>query len=162
VSRCLKIRAAPERTPGGAYGYHGRIEAVLTNYALNEQELAVVREEIERNALSEVIGAVAGDAVGALNAIVEEIECLVAGLAKKEQERDDPNLFTVLFDFRKEKATKAADIERDSTSSSPPAIRGDSDIEQVILTQATLEACRRWRGLWSGTVRAERLSYITS
>jgi hypothetical protein len=38
----LNIRAAPERTPGGAYGYRGRIEVILTSYALNEQELAVV------------------------------------------------------------------------------------------------------------------------
>ena len=56
-----------ERTAGGAYGYRGRIEAVLTSYALNEQELAVVRGEVERDELREVIGAVAGDAAGALS-----------------------------------------------------------------------------------------------
>ena len=38
---------------------------VLTSYALNEQELAVVRGEIERDALREVIGVVAGGAAGA-------------------------------------------------------------------------------------------------
>jgi hypothetical protein len=58
----LMIRAAPERTAGGAYGYRGGIELVLTGYALNELELAVVRGEIERDvlverdALREVVG----------------------------------------------------------------------------------------------------------
>ena len=82
----LKIRTAPEQTAGGAYGYRCRIEVILTSYAVNEQELAVVREEIERGAFREVIGAVAGNAAEALREIVEQIEGLASAPPKEEQE----------------------------------------------------------------------------
>jgi hypothetical protein len=139
----LKIRAAPERTPGGAYGYRGRIEVVLTSYTLNEQELAVVREEMERDELREVIGVVAGDAAGALSEIVEEVEGLIPGPPKEEEKPDDPNPFTALFDFGKAKATNAAERERDSTNPFPRAIQEDSEMEKALRSQAILEARRR-------------------
>jgi hypothetical protein len=47
---------------------------MLTSYALNEQELAVVRGEIEMDVLLDVIGVVAGNAAGALSDIVGQIE----------------------------------------------------------------------------------------
>jgi hypothetical protein len=139
----LKIRGAPERTPGVAYGHRGRIELVLTSYALNEEELAVVRGGVGRDALREVIGVVDGNAAGALSEIVEEIKGLVPGPPKAEQEPEDTNPFTALLDFRKPEATSAADRERDSTNPCPQPIRGDSDIEKVIRSQAILEARRR-------------------
>jgi hypothetical protein len=116
---------------------------VLTSYTLNEQELAVVRGEIERDELREVIGVVAGDAAGALNEIVEEVERLIPEPPKEKQEPENPNPFTALFDFKREKATNAADGERDSTTSFLQAIRGDSEIEKVVRSQAILEARRR-------------------
>ncbi|HEY6184507.1 MAG TPA: hypothetical protein VIW67_19840 [Terriglobales bacterium] len=139
----LKIRAAPERTPGGAYVYRGRIEVVLTSYALNEQEIAVVREEVERDDLIEVIGAVAGNAVGTLSEIVDELEGLIPGPSKGELKREDTNPFTALFAFREAKATSAADTKRDSKNPWPRPIRADSEIEKAIRSQAILEA-RRW------------------
>ena len=73
--------------------HRGRIEVVLTSYALNEQELAVVRGEVERDALREILDAVAGNAAGALSEIVKAIEGLVPGPPKEEQEPEDTNSF---------------------------------------------------------------------
>jgi hypothetical protein len=139
----LKIRAAPERSAGGAYGYRGRFELTLTSYALNPEELAVLRQELERDDLREVIGAVAGNAAGALSEIVEEIEGLVPEAAKEGQKPDDPNPFTALFDFKKSNPTRAPGSETISINASPRPIRSDSDIERVIRSQAILDARRR-------------------
>jgi len=139
----LKIRAAPERTPGGAYGYRGRFELAVTSYALTEEELAVLRQEVERDDLREVIGAVAGKAAGALSEIVEQIENLVPQPPKEELEPDDPNPFTALFDFKKSNTPRDPDSGTISISASPRPIRSDSDIEKVIRSQAILDARRR-------------------
>jgi hypothetical protein len=68
---------------------------------------------MERDALREVIDAVAGDAAGALSEIVEGIEGLIEGPPKEEQTPDDPDPFMALFDFRRVKAANAMDEEQD-------------------------------------------------
>ena len=57
----LKFRAAPERTAGGAYGYRGRFELTLTSYALNADELAALRRELDRDNLDTTLRALGGD-----------------------------------------------------------------------------------------------------
>jgi hypothetical protein len=78
----LKIHAALERTPSRACAWRGRTVVVLTSYAPNEQELAIVREEIERDALREVIGVVAGSAAEALSEIVEKSRAWLEGMGR--------------------------------------------------------------------------------
>src|ERR1043166_3442970 len=51
----FKLRAAPERTSPGAYGYRGRVELILTSYALSDDELAVLRRELDRDNVAEVL-----------------------------------------------------------------------------------------------------------
>ena len=68
----FKFRAAPERTAGGAYGYRGRFELTLTSYALNADELAALRRELDRDNLDTTLRALGGDsgkAIGSLGGI---------------------------------------------------------------------------------------------
>ena len=138
----LKFRAAPERTAGGAYGYRGRFELTMTSYALNADELAALRRELDRDNLDTTLRALGGDSGKVIAELVKQVETLVAGPVKeKVLEPDDPNPFTSLFAFKKTFGDKNKGIETGGETLEPPV--RDSEIEQVIRSQAILDARRR-------------------
>ena len=138
----IKFRAAPERTAGGAYGYRGRFELTLTSYAMNGDELAALRRELDRDNLDTTLRALGGDSGKAIAELVQQVESLVAGPVKeKEPEPDDPNPFTSLFAFKETFWSENKKIETGDESLKPMV--GDSEIEKVIRSQAILDARRR-------------------
>ncbi len=144
----FKFRAAPERTAGGAYGYRGRFELTLTSYALNADELAALRRELDRDNLDTTLRALGGDSGKAIAELVKQVETLVAGPVKeKEPEPDDPNPFTSLFAFKKTFGGESKKIE--TGGETPEPVIRDSEIEQVIRSQAILDARRRCLQLYN-------------
>ncbi len=139
----MKLRAAPERTSPGAYGYRGRFELATTSYALNEDELAVLKQEIDRDNLGEVLGAVSGRKGMALNELVRQIEALVAEPSKQDSKPDDPNPFTSLFAFKGAFGDEEKASGGETREAGVNEIRRDSDFERVIRSQTILEARRR-------------------
>ncbi len=144
----FKFRAAPERTAGGAYGYRGRFELTLTSYALNADELAALRRELDRDNLDTTLRALGGDSGKAITELIKQVETLVAGPVKeKEPEPDDPNPFTSLFAFKKTFGGESKKIE--TGGETPEPVIRDSEIEQVIRSQAILDARRRCLQLYN-------------
>jgi hypothetical protein len=144
----LKFRAAPERTAGGAYGYRGRFELTLTSYALNADELAALHRELDRDNLDTTMRALVGDGGNAITELIKQVETLVAGPVKeKEPEPDDPNPFTSLFAFKEIFGGGNKKIETGDETIKP--VVGDSEIEQVIRSQAILDARRRCLQLYN-------------
>ena len=144
----LKFRAAPERTAGGAYGYRGRFELTLTSYALNAGELAALRRELNRDNLDTTMRALGSESGKFITELVQHVETLVAGPVKeKEPEPDDPNPFTSLFAFKKTFGSENQKIEARGETVEP--IVRDSEIEQVIRSQAILDARRRCLQLYN-------------
>ena len=99
-----------------------------------------------------------GIAVESRWSCVEEIEGLVPKPPKEEQEPDDLNPFTALFDFKKDKTTNAGDGERNSTNSLAWATRADSDVEKAIRSQANLDARRRCLGFYERCKQALKMT----
>jgi len=144
----LKFRAAPERTAGGAYGYRGRFELTLTSYALNGDELAALRRELDRDNLDTTMRALGGDSGKVIAELVQHVETLVAGpVNQKEPEPDDPNPFTSLFAFNETFRGKNRKIETGGETIEP--VVRDSEIERVIRSQAILDARRRCLQLYN-------------
>jgi len=144
----LKFRAAPEWTAGGAYGCRGRFELTLTSYALNADELVALRRELDRDNLDMTMRALGGDNGNAIAELVKQVETLVAGPeTEKEPEPDDPNPFTSLFAFKKTFGDENKKIETGGETIKPMV--GDSEIEQVIRSQAILDARRRCLQLYN-------------
>ena len=139
----LRIRAAPERTSGGGYTYRGRVEVVATSYALNQDELALLRREVEYDDFREVIGAVVENAQGTLSDIIGKIETLLSPEVAGVQEPDDSNPFSALFDFGATfgKGKPQSSAHRPALAGKP--IPADSDFEAVIRSQAILDARKR-------------------
>lgn len=120
-------------------GYRGRFELTLTSYALNADELAALRRELDRDNLDTTMKALGGDSGKAIAELVRQVETLVAGPVKeKEPEPVDPNPFTSLFAFKKTFKGENKEIKTDSENIQP-----DSEIEKVIRSQASLDSRRR-------------------
>jgi hypothetical protein len=144
----FKFRAAPERTAGGAYGYRGRFELTMTSYALNAGELLALRRELDRDNLDTTMQALGGDTGNVIAELVKQVETLVAEPVKEtEPEPDDPNPFTSLFAFKQTFGSEKQKIE--SNGETLEAVVPDSEIEQVIRSQAILDARRRCLRLYN-------------
>lgn len=144
----LKFRAAPERTAGGAYGYRGRFELTLTSYALNGDELAALRRGLDQDNFDTTMRALGGDGGRAIAELVKQVEALMTGPVKeKEPEPDDPNPFTSLFAFKETFGRQNKEIK--TVGGTIEQVVGDSEIEQVIRSQAILDARRRCLQLYN-------------
>jgi hypothetical protein len=139
----LRIRAAPERTAGGGYTYRGRVEVVATSYALNQDELSLLRREVEYDDFREVIGAVVENAQGTLSDIISKIETLLSPEVAEVQEPDDPNPFSALFDFGATFGKGKSEASAHGPALAGKPIPADSDFEAVIRSQAILDARKR-------------------
>lgn len=100
----IKFRAIPERTKSGAYAYRGRAELRFTSYALNEDELTILRRELNRSEWGEVLGMLETNLSGSLKALLNDLDELLVEpkevhLTPKSEKSPDPNPFTALFDF---------------------------------------------------------------
>jgi hypothetical protein len=139
----FRLRVAPERTSPGSYGYRGRFELTLTSYALNHEEIMVLRREFDRENLGEVTATVGGKAGEALQRILNEMEGVTARAAKTEAKPDDPNPFLALLGLANNQPEPEG--ERGTGSDQPAwwSVNADSDIEAVIRSQAILDARRR-------------------
>ena len=139
----LRLCAAPERTSPGAYGYRGRFELTLTSYALNQEELTVLRQEIDRENLGELVRTVAGNSTGTLNEIMKQVETLLPERVKAEAKPDDPNPFLALFGLEDRGPEREKDHGNLSATVPWWSVTPDTDVEAVIRSQAVLDA-RRW------------------
>jgi hypothetical protein len=147
----IKFRAIPERTKIGAYAYRGRAELRFTSYALNEDELTVIRRELQRSEWGEVLGMMETNLSGNLNALLNDLDELLVEPKQEHTATDksesfaETNPFTALFDFsewfsRKETNTEAELIE---------PIKPDTEAEAVIRSVNLLEARQRCLEIYS-------------
>ncbi len=150
----LGIRAAPERTSPGAYNYRGRFELTLTSYALNADELVLLRRELDRDDLNQVIQSVGEASAQTLTELTQAIEGLIPKPKLSEPAATDPNPFLALFDF----SDWFGVGEVGDTSKEVLSLRTDSDIETVIRSQALLDARRRCLEFYTRCKQALRMS----
>ena len=110
--------------------------------------IAGLRRELDRDNLDTTLRAVGGDSGKAITELVKQVETFVAGpVTEKEPEPDDPNPFTSLFGFKETLCGKRKKIETDGETLGP--VVSDSEIEQVIRSQAILDARRRCLQLYN-------------
>lgn len=135
----LKFRGIPQKV-GQHYAFGGRADVTFTSYALNEQELKVFREQLEKDDINDVMDLIEGATTESLAQLQNDIdEFLEEGGKKKEKEKhkknqNDTNPFTSLFDF-----FKFTGREKKEWITSEP-IPSDNGYEKVIRSQAIIEA----------------------
>lgn len=139
----FKFRSVPERADQrGGYGYRGRAEITFTSYALNEDEIKVLKEQVEKDDLGDIYQLIEGATTESLAELQNDIdEFLNDKPSEKKQEKSpqDVNPFTALFSFLSPK-------KEEKSSEKSKQIKKDTDVERVIRSQVAIEArtkCRK-------------------
>lgn len=142
----LRFRAVPERTTAGSYAYRGRAELTFTSYALNDDELAVLRREMERNEFGELFSMLEQKTPDTVHRLLSDLGELFRGNFQPKEAKpatEDVNPFSTLFsigEWFKSSPEKTNDIHE--------PIQLDSDVEQVLRSVTLLEARSACRELY--------------
>jgi hypothetical protein len=131
----IKFRSVPERaTQQGGYGFRGRVEITFTSFALNSDELSILKEEIEKDDFGDMYDAITGATDRSLDEIRWDIEELTGESVNevKKEESEDVNPIGSLFSF----------LRKSKKSDSKGGIVKDNEYEKVIRSQAILGS--RW------------------
>lgn len=143
----FRFRSVPDRSDQkGGYSFRGKVDIIFTSFALNEDELAVLKEEVKKDDFGDVFSMIEGATTESLAELRKDIDEFLNDAeeikwadSKKEESNgndEDINPFSALFAFpnkEKEKVLKGT-------------IAKDSFWEQIIRSQAILQArfnCRK-------------------
>lgn len=151
----INFRGIPERLKQGGYLYRGRTELRITSLALNEDEVRVLRELVERDNLGDLLRAVTEETDAELERLQAELNRVLEGKeasAPTPAVADDPNPFTALFSFFRSSP-------RPEPTSGAGDLQPDSDIEQVFRNQAILRAHRLGRTLYDRIKAAKGMAF---
>lgn len=128
----FRYRSVPERMQQGGYGYRGRIEMEFTSYAMNDDELNVLRRELEKDDLGDLMGLVQGATDESLGKIQVDLDEFLEDKKPEDKEKkksEDVNPFSALFSIFKSP-------KKDEKSKED--IPKDSNYEKVIRSQALI------------------------
>lgn len=135
------FRSAPDRADQrGGYGYRGKAEVVFTSFAMNEDELKLLKKKVEEDDFGDVYKMITGATEESLGQLQGDIEELLGEKDPNKEEGkkkgEDANPFSALFSFfKKEEKKKSGDLEKDG-------IPKDTEYEKVLRSQALLGS--RW------------------
>ena len=158
----LKFRSVPDRNDQrGGYQFRGRVDLVFTSYALNEDELVVLKDQVDRDDLKDLFGLMEGATDESLAKIEVDIDDLLEGKSPEQQEKEkqeaqelkdqqekDTNPFTALFTPFKRKKSSGEDFSPDQP------IPEDTEYEKAIRSQAIIESrarCAKFYGTFKKT-----------
>ena len=145
----LDFRSIPQRvSQRGDWSFGGRVEIKFTSYALNEDELKVLEDEINNDDINTVLKLVDGVTDESMDQIRKDIDAIIQGKEeseieeqnKKKKEEEEKkknsnddfglNSFFSAFKFKKKEEKK------DLTKGIPP----DNEYEKVVRSQAIIGA----------------------
>ncbi|MEK6843898.1 MAG: hypothetical protein AABX83_00570 [Nanoarchaeota archaeon] len=140
----FQYRSAPERTQQGGYGFRGRVEIDFTSYALNDEELKIFKQELEKDDLGDLMQLLEGSTSESLGAIQLDLDEFLDDKKKEEKkESNDINPFSALFSIFKTEKKK----------DDGKGISKDTDVERVMRNQALIRArvdCSKLYGSFKG------------
>lgn len=107
----FKFRSAPEKF-GQNYGFRGKTDLVISSYSLNKQEREILKNQLEKDDLGDLLSLIEGSTSESLEQIQGDLDEFLsdedeeAEEAKKKESRD-VNPFGALFSFSGSKAEKS-------------------------------------------------------
>lgn len=147
----LKFTGIPERfSQQGGYGFRGRAELIFTSYTLNDDEMKVLKQELERDDLQDILGSVEGTTEKSLNEIQDDIEEFLGEKPlpekKKKKSSEDTNPFSALFSFGSSEEKKE---EKKSNPNLPKKITPDTDYEKAVRNRVIVTSRRECKKIYT-------------
>lgn len=131
----IQFRSMPERTQQGGYGFRGRLEANFTSYALAADEIAVLKEEMDKDDLGDAFRQIEGATEESLAKIQADIDYFLEekkAEKKEEKKSEDENPFSALFSIFKS--------EKKEEKNGKKKISQDSEMEKAVRSIVLIEA----------------------
>jgi len=156
----LAFRSAPERTQQGGYGFRGKVELTFTSFALNDEEINLLKAEVEKDDLQDLFKVIEGVTDDSMAQIQTDIDELL-GDKKDEKEKEkinsneDTNPFSALLSLFKKEEKKEV-IKSDEKG--PKKIEPDNDIEKVMRSQAIIKARQDCQKLYNNFKKAKGMA----
>ncbi|MEK6850621.1 MAG: hypothetical protein AABX85_03530 [Nanoarchaeota archaeon] len=155
----LKFRSIPERAGQQGYGFRGRVEITFTSYALNKDEVQLLKELIAQDDFGDVFKFIQGATEESLGQLKEDIDFFLKDLDEKPGKKDesnnnsnDTNPFSALFSaFKKSESSDEKKSEQKEGDILFKEIKKDSDYEKVVRSMAIITArqeCRKFYNLY--------------
>lgn len=144
----LKFRSIPERMQKGSYGFIGKAEITFTSFALNDDEIKLLEDQINKDNFGDVIDLMGGAVKESIGQLKEDVDKFLEDKEEtpkeeKKKETEDTNpfsaLFSLFFPAKKKEEKKDKDILK---------ITPDSSSEKVARSQAIIEARKKCRKLY--------------
>ena len=139
----LKFRGIPQRA-GQNFVFGGKAEATFRAYALNADELKMLRSKLEESDLKEAMRFAEGMTTDSLEHLKEDIDYFLEDKEGEKEEKkkikssNDVNPFRSLFGLDKKKDDKEEDKKDDKEEDNK--IRSDNYVEKVIRELAQKKA----------------------
>ena len=133
----FRFRGIPQRMGGqqAHYTFGGRTEATFMAYALNDEELAKIDEELENSDLGDVLKLVQGITTESLDQLKEEIDFFLEEESvekRKAKSKDTSNPFFALIGKYNEKESKKKEEKKESEEEKEKIIiKPDTFIEKT-------------------------------
>jgi len=141
--QCILIdftfRGIPQKVAQQAhYAFGGRAEVNFSAYALNEEEIKKIDEELKKSDLEDVLGLVEGITSESLEQMQKEIDYFLEEEKEKEEKSLGSNPFLALFGHYDRKAKKEKKKTPDKNQKQEP-VKKDTWIEKTHLREVAKE-----------------------
>lgn len=147
----LKFRSIPERFQQGGYGFRGAAVVTFTSFCLNAEEREALKNQLEWDDFKDVYKIVSGTTDESLLQLQTDIDELLGESdkeeKKKESSNEDTNPFSALFSVFGDLFKKSKPSPKE-TKEKTLEIKPDSEMEEVMRSQAGIEARRRCRKIY--------------
>lgn len=150
----FKFRSAPEKTNQG-YGFRGRAELEFTSYALNDDELKVLQNQLDLDDVDDVMSLIEGSTTESLGQLKEDIAHFIPDGDQKKEESDqevkaekkseDTNPFSALFSGL---FSSSSGSGNKGSGKKVNGIVPDSMVEEIVRAAAILDGRRRTAKLY--------------
>ena len=154
----LKFRSIPERfQQQGGYGFRGKAEITFTSFALNDEERKTLKEQLDLDDFKDVYTIISGATEESLGQLQLDIDEILGESEKKEgakKEFEETNPFSALFSIVTDLFNKRGGQFIVKKGEKGPGIAPDSGMEEVMRSQAGLEARRRCRKFYDSFKKA--------
>lgn len=138
----FRFRGIPQ-SQGGHWTFGGRTTINFTSYALNDTELKIFKDQVEKDDLGEIMSLIEGATTESLEELQNDIdEFLDEENEEKKRKEDkrkmkeqDVNPFTSLFSF-----LRADKKEKKKEDELMQPVKADSEYEKIVRSQTILSA----------------------
>jgi len=156
----FRFRSIPERgDQRGGYGFRGRVEVQFTSFALNEDELKVLKEKVGEDDVGDLYKLIEDATEKSFEELQKDLDDLLEDDVKKEKkkESEDVNPFSALFSFLRWEKSPDSKVEKNLSKGIPK----DNEYEEVIRNQAVLAARLACRRLYDDYKKAHEMPAFT-